>query len=59
MEGGTHEKEFIDLKNCVFILTCLNFSPLQSTPHLCNTPVKTFSHIHCPKVFDLMYFDAF
>ena len=30
--GGTPPKEFI-YKNCVFILTCLNFSHLQGTLH--------------------------
>ena len=31
--GGTQKMEFI-YKNCVFILTCLNFSHLQSTLHV-------------------------
>ena len=33
-EGGPKNPEFIYLKNYVFILTCLNFSHLQSTLHL-------------------------
>ena len=37
------------IKNCVFILICLNFSHLQSTLHLVNTPIKTF--FHCSKQF--------
>ena len=33
--GGTRPKsQNVFIKNCVFILTCLNFSPLQSTLHL-------------------------
>ena len=33
--------EFI-YKNCVFILTCLNFSHLQVPPIWCNKPIGTF-----------------
>ena len=51
LQGGAHNPlEFI-YKNCVFILTCLNFSHLQSSPFdatsLCN--IETF--FSCSKQF--------
>ena len=33
-EGGPKTNQNLFIKNCVFILTCLNFGPLQSTLHL-------------------------
>ena len=37
------------IKNCVFILTCLNFNHLESTLHWCNSPIETF--FHCSQQF--------
>ena len=34
MYGGTQKHQNVFIKNCVFILKCLNFSHLQSTLHL-------------------------
>ena len=33
-EGGTKKTQDLFIKYCVFILTCLNFSHLQSTLYL-------------------------
>ena len=46
------------LKNCVFILTCLNFSHLQSTLHLMQYTAERFFSL-LKTVFELVDFDAF
>ena len=46
---GTPKPHNLFIKHCVFICMCLNFSHLQSTLHLVNTPIKTF--FHCSKQF--------
>ena len=58
-EGGTHEKHLnFFIKNCVFILTCLNFSHLQSPLHLMQyTYQDLFSLLKT--VFELIDFDTF
>ena len=47
---GTPKKWNLFFKNCVFILTCLNFSHLQITLHVMH---NTYQHIffHCSKLF--------
>ena len=55
-EGRPPKLEFIH--NCVFILTCLNFSPLQSTLHLMHYSYQgVFSTAQT--VFELVIIDAF
>ena len=57
MRGNPQNLEFI-YKHCIFILTCLNFSHLQSTLHLMQ---YTYQDIFSPdqNSFELDYFDAF
>ena len=50
IEGGSPKPQNLFIKSCVFILTCLNFSHLQSTLHLMQyTYLDVFSH--CSKQF--------
>ena len=46
------------IKNCVFILTCLNFSHIQSTLHLMEYTYQDFFPL-LKTVFELINFDAF
>ena len=57
MRGTQKTPEFI-YKTCVFILTCLNFSHLQSTLYLMQYTYQNVSPL-LRTVFELVDFDAF
>ena len=56
-EGEPPKPQNLFIKNCVFILTCLNFRHLQRTPHL----IQHYWHFFplLKTVFKLIGFDAF
>ena len=57
-KGGPKKPQNLFLKSCVFILTCLNFSHLQSTLYLMQyTYQDLFPQLKT--VFELVNFDAF
>ena len=57
MRCGTKNTQNLFIKNCIFILTCLNFSCLQSTFHLMQyTYADNFPQLRT--VFELVNFDT-
>ena len=57
IQGGPKNLEFI--YNNVGILTCLNFSHLQSTVHLMQYTYQDVFFLLLKTVFELVNFDAF
>ena len=58
VQGADPPKQNVFIKNCVFILTCLNFSHLQSTLYLMQYTYRdVFSTLRT--VFEITDFDAF
>ena len=57
MSGGPQKAQNLFIKNCAFVLTCLNFTYLQSTLHLMQYTYGGFSPL-LKTVFELD-FDAF
>ena len=58
-KGGTQKTQNLFIKNCAFILTCLNFSSLQSTLHLMQYTYQEAFFPLLKTVFELIDFDAY